>query len=173
MSSRPPSRDPRRNDENRMKILFANKYYFLKGGAERYVFELRALLMKHWHTVVPFSMDDRRNMPTEWKRYFVSNVETEKVTFSLAGLRTAGRMLYSFEAKRKFKKLLDAAKPDLVHVHNIYHQISPSILPMAKKRGLPVVITVHDYKLIAPNYSLFHDGAICERTKPDRWWEAV
>ncbi|HTK05153.1 MAG TPA: glycosyltransferase family 4 protein [Candidatus Eisenbacteria bacterium] len=156
-----------------MKILFANKYYFLKGGAERYMFELRALLTKHWHTVVPFAMDDRRNMPTEWKRYFVSNVETENVSFSLGGLKTAGRMLYSFEARRKFAKLLDAAKPDLVHVHNIYHQISPSILPAAKKRGLPVVMTVHDYKLIAPNYSLFHDGAICERTKPDRWWEAV
>lgn len=156
-----------------MKIVFANKYFFLKGGAERYLFELRDLLAKHGHEVVPFAMEDARDLPTEWKRYFVSPVETERVRFGLSGLKTAGRMLYSFEARRKFAKLLDAAKPDLVHVHNIYHQISPSILPEAKKRGLPVVMTAHDYKLVAPNYSLFHDGAICERTKPDKYLEAV
>jgi glycosyltransferase involved in cell wall biosynthesis len=156
-----------------MKLLFANKFYFLKGGADKYALDLAALMAHHGHEVVPFAMKDKRDLPTEWKKYFVSPVETERVTFSLAGLKTAGRVLYSFEARRKFAALLDAAKPDLVHVHNIYHQISPSILPEAKKRRLPVVMTAHDYKLIAPNYSLFHDGVICERTKPHRFWEAV
>lgn len=156
-----------------MRIVFANKYFFLKGGAERYLFELRDLLVRHGHEVVPFAMRDGRNEASRWSEYFVSAVETERVRFSLGGLKTAGRMLYSFEAARKFGRLLDAAEPDLVHVHNIYHQISPSILPAAKRRGLPVVLTAHDYKLVAPNYSLFHDGAICERTKPDRWYEAV
>lgn len=156
-----------------MKVVFANKYFYLKGGAERYCFDLRALLERHGHEVVPFAMQDKRNLATPWKKYFVSAVGTDRVRLSPSGLRTAGRMLYSFEARKKFGRLLDAAKPRLVHVHNIYHQISPSILPEAKKRGLPVVMTAHDYKLIAPNYSLFHDGAICERTKPDRFWEAV
>ena len=156
-----------------MKIVFANKYFFLKGGAERYVFELRDLLVNRGHAVVPFAMEDKRNAPAEWSRFFVSPVETERVRFSPAGFKTAGRMLYSFEARRKFGALLDVAKPDLVHVHSIYHQISPSILPEAKKRGLPVVMTAHDYKLVAPNYALFHDGAICECTKPARFWRAV
>lgn len=156
-----------------MKIVFVNKYYYLKGGAERYFFDLRALLMRNRQQVIPFAMRDAKNLPTEWKRYFVSPVRTSDVRLSLSGLKTAGRMLYSFEAKRKFAALLDTASPDIVHVHNIYHQISPSILSEAKKRRLPVVMTAHDYKLIAPNYSLFHDGAVCERTKPDRYWEAV
>ncbi len=156
-----------------MKFVFANKYYFLKGGAERYMFDLAALLERHGHEVVPFAMRDRRNAATPWRRHFVSPVRTERVSFSLAGARTAGRMLYSFEAKRKFARLLDRARPDLVHVHNIYHQISPSILPEAARRGIPVVLTAHDYKLVAPNYTLYHDGAVCEHTKPDRWWEAV
>jgi glycosyltransferase involved in cell wall biosynthesis len=154
-----------------MKLLYANKYYFLKGGAERYMLDLAALMMHHGHEVVPFAMRDRRNLPSQWKRYFVSPVETERVSFSPAGLKTAGRILYSHEARRKFAALLDASTPDLVHIHNIYHQISPSILPEAKERKIPVVMTAHDYKLVAPNYSLFHDGAICERTKPDRYWE--
>lgn len=156
-----------------MRIAFANKYYYLRGGAERYMFELAALLESHGHDVVPFAMRDFKDRATPWARFFVSPVATESVRFGYQGLRTAGRLLYSFEARRKFGKLLDAAHPELVHVHNIYHQISPSILPEAKRRGLPVVMTAHDYKLVAPNYSLFHDGAVCERTKPDRWWEAA
>lgn len=156
-----------------MKILFANKYYYIKGGAERYMLALRALLMKNWHAVYPFAMMDPHNLPTEWKRFFVSAVKTHDVSFSLAGLKTAGRILYSFEAKRKFGAMLDKVKPDIVHIHNIYHQISPSILSAAKKRGIPIVLTAHDYALIAPNYNLFHDGAICEITKPDKYWNAV
>ncbi len=156
-----------------MNIVFANKYWYLKGGAERYLFDLRALLERHGHAVAPFAMRDPKDLPSDWSRYFVSPVKTDRVRFSPSGLKTAGRMLWSLEAARKFGALLDADKPDLVHVHNVYHQISPSILPEAKKRGLPVVMTAHDYKLVAPNYSLFHDGAICEATKPARYWNAV
>lgn len=156
-----------------MKIVFANKYFFLKGGAERYLFELKSLLESHSHSIVPFAMAHKKNLPTPWEQYFVSEVQTERITSSIEALRTAGRFLYSFEARRKFSELLEAAKPDLVHVHNIYHQISPSILPEAKRRGIPVVMTAHDYNLVAPNYGLFHDGASCELTKPKRYWRAV
>lgn len=156
-----------------MRVVFANKYHFLKGGAERYLFELAALLERHGHTVIPFAMRDRRDFETEWRRYFVSPVRTEKASWSLQGLKTAGRIIWSGEARRKFSALCEAARPDLVHVHNIYHQISPSILPEAKRRGLPVVLTAHDYKLISPNYSLFHDGAVCEPPKGNWAWGAV
>ena len=156
-----------------MRVVFANKYYYLKGGAERHLFDLKALLEAHGHEVIPFAMAGEHDEPSPWFRHFVSPVRTESVSFDWEGLRTAGRMLYSFEARRKFASLLDEAKPDLVHVHNIYHQISPSILSLAHKRGLPVVMTVHDYSLHAPNYSLFHDGRICEITKPHAYWRAV
>ncbi|MBU1029409.1 glycosyltransferase, partial [Patescibacteria group bacterium] len=144
-----------------------------KGGAERYLFELRDLLIRHGHVVVPFAMKDGRNESTYWSDRFVSPVQTDRVRLSWQGLRTAGRMLYSFEARRKFSGLLDEVKPEIVHIHNIYHQISPSILPEAKNHGIPVVLTAHDYKLIAPNYSLFHNGAICEHTKSNQYWSAV
>ncbi|MFH2063515.1 MAG: glycosyltransferase family 4 protein [bacterium] len=156
-----------------MRIVIANKFHYLKGGAERYVFDLRDLLVRHGHETVPFAMRDGRNEPSQWDRHFVSSVRTDASPLSWSGLRTAGRYLYSFEARRKFDALLRESKPDLVHVHNIYHQISPSILPVAKRHGLPVVLTAHDYGLVAPNYGLFHDGRICEHTRPDRYWEAV
>ncbi|MDD5251660.1 MAG: glycosyltransferase [Patescibacteria group bacterium] len=156
-----------------MRIVFANKYYFPHRGAERYVFDLERLLRGHGHEVAPFAMRTERDAPTPWRKYFVSQVQTEKTAYDWQGLRTAARYLYSFEARRKFSALLDEFRPDLIHVHNIYHQISPSILPVAKRRGLPVVLTAHDYALLAPNYALFHDGNICEVTKPDRFWRAV
>ena len=155
-----------------MKIVHANKYYFIKGGAERYFFDVQKLLIDRGHDAIPFAMHDTQNVPSVWDNYFVSHVETRPRSFR-AAIKTAARFFYSFEARRKFGRLLDATSPDLVHVHNIYHQISPSILSAAKRRGVPVVMTVNDYKFIAPNYSLYHDGAICERTKPDRYSRAV
>ncbi|MEA3248958.1 MAG: glycosyltransferase [Patescibacteria group bacterium] len=156
-----------------MNIVFANKYYFPKGGAEVYMFDLQDLLVGKGHTVVPFAMKDGRNRSTGWSDRFVSPVETERVKFNLSGLKTAGRVVYSFEARRKFARLLREVKPDLVHAHNIYHQISPSILAAANDSKVPVVMTAHDYHLIAPNYSLFHDGNICEHTRPASYWRAV
>jgi len=156
-----------------MKIIFANKYWYLKGGAERYEFDLAELLSNHGHDIIPFAMRSLKNFPSEWKNFFVSEVQTERVGFGWEGLRTAFRSLWSFEARSKFGALLDETQPSLVHVHNIYRQISPSILGAARKRGLPIVMTVHDYALISPNYSLYHDGAICEVTKPELYSAAV
>jgi len=146
-----------------VRILQANKYFYLRGGAERYLFELTDLLMHRGHDVIPFSMRDPRNEPTPYSKYFVSPIQTEKVSFNWQGLRTAGRFLYSFEAKKKFRNLVEATAPSLVHLHNLYHQISSSPLEALSRKHLPIVMTLHDYHLLAPNYSLYHDGQICER----------
>ena len=156
-----------------MKIIIANKFHYLKGGADRYALDLAALLEKNGHQTAPFAMRDGQNRESSWSRYFVSPVATDAPVLSWAGLKTAGRFLYSFEARRKFADLAADFRPDILHIHNIYHQLSPSFLPLAKKIGLPVVMTAHDYKLIAPNYSLFHNGTVCEITKPHRFWRAV
>jgi hypothetical protein len=156
-----------------MRVVFANKYAYMHRGAERYALDLAAMLRAHGHEVAPFAMRTDRDDESPWRKYFVSPVETERVTFGWQGLRTVGRFLYSFEARRKFAELLDEFRPDLIHVHNIYHQISPSILPVAKRHGVPFVLTAHDYALLAPNYALYHDGAICEITKPRNYWRAV
>ncbi len=156
-----------------MNIILANKYFYLRGGAERYLFDLRDLLIRHGHAVIPFAMKDGMNVSTHWSDKFVSPVHTQNVSFGWQGLRTAGRLLYSFEAQYKFASLLDEVRPEVIHLHNIYHQISPSILPEAKSRGIPVVLTAHDYHLIAPCHSLFHHGRICSHTQPNHYFNAV
>lgn len=149
-----------------MRIVMANKYWYLKGGAERYVFDLTAMLEARGHQVVPFAMQGSKSLPTPFMKHFVSEVTTDKVSFGWQGIRTAARMLYSFEARRKFAALAEEVHPDILHVHNIYHQIGPSFLSVARAKGIPVVLTAHDYALVSPNYSLFHHGRIDEPKVP-------
>lgn len=156
-----------------MKILLINKFYYLKGGAERYLFLLKEMLEREGHSVIVFSMEDTRNLPTSESKYFVSHVDFHRVRFGWQGLRTAGRMLYSFEARRKLTQLIKDEKPDIAHVFNIYHQISPSILSVLKKHRIPVVQTLFDNKLVSPNYLLYAHGGICEHGKGFRYYECI
>lgn len=154
-----------------MRVLLADKFWYLKGGAERYVFELKKLLERNGDSAVPFAMRDPKNLPTHYDRFFVSEMEIDRVHYDPAGLHAAGRMLWSFEAARKFSALCAAFPPDILHVHNIYHQISPSILAVAERRKIPAVMTVHDYHLISPNYGLFDRGQIIEPSRRHPYWD--
>lgn len=152
-----------------MRVLQVNKFNYLRGGADKYFLELCELLQSQGIEVAKFCMDHPDNLPDKYSRWFVSNVDFTQFRLN-HWWRYLGRMMWSFEARRKFSRLLDEFKPDLVHLHNIYHQISPSILPVAKKRGIPVVMHVHDYKLICPNYKLLDRGKICHYPAGQYWW---
>lgn len=156
-----------------MRILLANKYWYLKGGAERVVFETKRLLERNGDVVSAFAMRDPKNEASPWEKHFVSPVVTSGPASLKESLRTAGRMLWSFEAARKFGRLLDEAKPDVVHAHNIYHQLSPSILAAARRRRVPVVMTLHDYHLVSPNYGMFDRGAIAEPDAAHPYWDTL
>lgn len=146
-----------------MRILLINKYHFLKGGAERAYFDMARMLESQGHEVAFFSMEHPKNESTQWKKYFIQNIEYHDISISfIQKLALIGKILFNFEAKKKLEKLLDDFYPDIVHVHNIYHQLSPSIFWPLRKRGIPIVMTLHDYKLISPNYSLFVRGKIWE-----------
>jgi len=156
-----------------VKILLVNKFYYPRGGAERYFFLLKEMLEKSGHTVIVFSMQDDRNLPSPYSRFFVSHVDFDRVRFDWQGVRTAGRMVYSFEARRKLEQLIKEEKPDIAHLFNIYHQISPSILPVLKRHRIPVVQTLFDMKLLSPNYLLYAHGGICEHGKGFRYYECA
>jgi glycosyltransferase involved in cell wall biosynthesis len=146
------------------RVLMVNKFHYPRGGAEHYMFRLAALLEQRGSRVDYFAMHDPRNQPCETDRYFVSEVDFERPPSGLAGRAgMAGRMVYSLEARRKMSRLLADRRVSLAHVHNIYHQLSPSLLAPLHSRGVPVVMTVHDFKLVCPVYSLLSGGEICER----------
>lgn len=140
-----------------MKIIQANKFYRWKGGAERYMLEVSAWLEEQGNQVLPFSMAHQDNLETPYDKYFVSFVQTQRVKLG-GSLKTVGRMAYSLEARRKLATLIAREKPDLCHLHNIYGQISPSILHTLKDQRVPVIMTVHDHHLISPQYNIWADG---------------
>ena len=140
-----------------MRIIQVNKFHYLRGGAEKYYLTVSKALEKNGHQVANFSMKHPRNQESSWSKYFIS-----RLSFSRLRLRDIikipRRMIYSREARVNFKKLVEDFKPDIVHLHNIYHHISPSILPVAKKAGAKIVMTLHDYKLVCPNYQMYSRG---------------
>ena len=137
-----------------MKILLANKFYYRRGGDCIYMLNLEQLLKHHGHEVAVFAMDYPENLDTPWKRYFPQD---------MSKLMAFTRPFGSSEVKRKFNKLLDDFKPDVVHLNNVHTQLSPVIAELAHKRGIRVIWTLHDYKLLCPRYDCLRNGnVICE-----------
>ena len=156
-----------------MNLLVINKFYFMRGGCERYIFELNKVLEKNGVNIIPFSMEDDRNIPTEYSKYFVSNIDFQRRLNFSEKVKSVGRVLYSFEARNNILKLIDGIKPDIAHIHNIAHQISPSILTVLKKRGIPIVQTLHDFKLICPSYLFYVHDKPCEKCKDNNFYNAI
>jgi glycosyltransferase involved in cell wall biosynthesis len=84
--------------------------------------------------------------------------------------KAAWNILYSFEAKKNIAFLLDRVQSEIVHLNNFAHQISPSILDVIKKRNIPVVMTMRDYKMVCPCYTLLTNGHICEKCAHGRYY---
>jgi glycosyltransferase involved in cell wall biosynthesis len=157
-----------------VNVLMANKFHYHRGGAEAVYLAESELLRSRGHEVVPFSMHHPENLPSEYARYFVSNVELrEDRGGPLGALAAAGRILYSREAAAHVERLARDTRPDVAHVHNVYHQLSPSIIRALRGAGVPVVMTLHDYKLICPSYTLTANGSICERCRGHRYYNPV
>lgn len=156
-----------------MNILQVNKFHFPQGGADTYFLDICRALEERGHTVAKFCMEHERNIDTSWKTFFVSPVSYDQQQSFVDKCRAAGRMIYSLEARRKFARLLDVFSPDVIHVHNIYHQISPSILTVAKRKHIPIVMHLHDYKLLSPNRVMYCHRHVYERALAGKYWQCV
>jgi len=112
-----------------MRILHVNKFFYLKGGPERYMFSVADLLKANGHDVAFFSMNDEKNVACEWSKYFVNNVDYDARHSMIESFQIFKNTLYSKEAKRKMAGMLDYSKPDLVHLHTFSCQLTPLLLP--------------------------------------------
>jgi len=152
-----------------VKILLANKYFYRKGGSDTSFYETGRLLEKRGHKVIYFSMKHPRNLASPYERYFVSNVDYEKDGIR-NGVNASLKLLYSVEAKRKLEALIRDERPDVAHLHSVYHQISPSIIHSLKKNNVPVIMTLHDYKMVCASYSMLNNETACEACKNGRYY---
>lgn len=141
-----------------MKILLANKFHYLKGGSEKYYFELAELLKENGHEVAFFSMKDEKNIKTDCKEYFV-----EPINLNTGSKLKAFDVIYSKENKKKMQEALEDFKPDIVHLNNFQRQLSASIIDAIKEKNIPIVFTAHDVQAICPAITMLDNNKnICE-----------
>ena len=105
------------------------------------------------------------------RSYTRSSVELESMRFGKVRAFFAG--LRNPVSAREIHKVLEEFRPDVVHIHNLYPLISPSVLPHIRKRGVPVVMTVHNYRLICPNGLFYNKSGICEACAGGKEWNCI
>ncbi len=156
-----------------MNILNVNSYHYRRGGADNVYFQHAELMAELGGEVAFFSMHHPKNLPSPWSKYFVDEIEFghdyplgEKVV-------KASQVVWSFEAQRRLRRLLETFRPDVAHLHNIYHHLSPSILPVLRRAGVPTVMTAHDLKIACPNNKMYDGTGVCERCKGGRYHNVI
>ena len=149
-----------------MKILIANKFYYRRGGDCIYAINLEKLLKAHGHDVAVFAMSHPDNLSTAWSKYFPSEVAFRP---GKGLLKAMFRPFGTQEVRTCFNQILDDFQPDIVHLNNIHSQLSPVIGQIAHERGIRVVWTLHDYKLLCPRYDcMLHGSEPCNACFTDK-----
>lgn len=156
-----------------MRILYCNKYNFAFSGTEAYLFDVMQLVRAGGHQAALFAMADPRGTKTEYDHHFVPHVDFKRPQGALRSARLAMNAIYSTEARRRLRGMIRAFRPDVAHVRNIYHHLSPSILWELRARSVPVIYHLNDFKLICPSYNLLNQGAACERCREGQFWHVV
>lgn len=156
-----------------MKILQINKYFYKKGGAETVFFNTIKLLERNGHTVIPFCLKNEKNESSPYESYFVNYPELSETSF-FTKLRYTPSFIYNQEAAKKLEKLIIKEKPDIAHIHLLFNSLSVSILPILKKYNIPIVMSVHDYRLVCPAYT-FKDGkgSFCEKCATKHYYNCI
>jgi glycosyltransferase involved in cell wall biosynthesis len=159
------------------RILLVNTRHFLGGGDSTYTFNLAKILRDHGHQVAFFAMQGAKNLPDANSDLFVSEIDYRTLIRegSMASrAKAVARGVYSVQARHQFSQMLGRFTPDVIHLQNIHAHITPSVILEAKKRGLPVLWTLHDYKLICPNSHFLIDdtGQICEACGRAAYYQA-
>jgi glycosyltransferase involved in cell wall biosynthesis len=148
-----------------VRVLLVNAFHYPRGGVERACFDETRLLGEAGHEVGHFAIHDPRNLPSPTRPWFAPHVDWSPD----AGLgRRIGQLpgvLWSFPAAHAMRRLLAAWRPDVAHVHAPSRYLTPSVVRELERAGVPVVMTLHDFKPWCTNRTLFAHGAPCERCR--------
>jgi glycosyltransferase involved in cell wall biosynthesis len=156
-----------------VRILFLNNFNYLRGGSEKVLFDEMRLLREAGHETAVYSRGHEKNEPAQFAGLFPPPLDTERMDLSLASLHTVKELVYSGAARRGVREVIERFRPDVAHAHNIYGRLSLSVLDELKSAGVPVVMTLHDMKLLCPSYLMLRDGAVCERCKGKKFHNAL
>lgn len=147
------------------RLLNVNSYHYRRGGSDVVYLEHAALMASLGWSTAFYAMQHPKNLATPWSRFFIDELEFDHPYPPWRKLAMAGKVVYSFEAQRRLRALLAEFPADVAHLHCIYHHHSPSILPVLREAGVPVVMTAHDLKIACPAYKMLNDAGVCERCR--------
>jgi len=159
-----------------MKILIANKYLYPRGGDCIYTMRLMELLKEKGHTVIPFSMKHPENMKTDYDDYFVPYIDFREQLkrFSVnSAVKVASRAIINSTAVKLMEKLIEDTKPDVVHLVNIHHQLTPAIIRVPNSFNIPVVWRMCDYTLFCPDHLFLRNGKVCNKCADGAFYNAI
>lgn len=148
-----------------MKILFVNNFFSSRGSAGKLVLSQAGLLKEKGHETAFFATNKR---PFAYEPYIYEQFFPEYLEFkdrnSLDAIINPGRFFFNIEAKEKLSEMISHVRPDIVHCHNIYHHLTPSVIAACKELNVPVVMTLHDSRLICPvGTMMFRAQEYCRR----------
>ncbi len=159
-----------------MRILFVNTYYYRRAGAEVHALDLAEHLRRRGHEVRFFAMQHPENLESEDSAYWVPEIDFRSMNDVKSpgnAVRVLSRAIYSRAARRALSRMLSEWRPDVAHVHSLHGHLTPSVIVELNERRIPVVWTLHDYKLLCPNTDLAAHGELCERCKGARYWQCT
>lgn len=154
-----------------MKVLLINKFLFDKGGDARSMLDIGRFLAAKGHDVCYWGMEHPMNPKYLHEDLFVSYIDLNDPGGIKDKIYITANILYSFEAKKKINRFIHRTNPDIIHLNNFAHQISPSILHIFRKKKTPVVMTLHDYKIICASYLMIKNQHVCEACKGGRYYQ--
>lgn len=141
-----------------MKVLIVNKFLYPNGGSETYIFEIGKQLEKLGHEVQFFGMEhEGRSVGNNVGAY---TQDMDFHTGKIDKLLYPFKILYSFDAKKQIRKVLEDMSPDVVHLNNINFQITPAVIDeiynfrKRSGRNIKIVSTAHDYQWVCPNHMM-------------------
>jgi glycosyltransferase involved in cell wall biosynthesis len=158
---------------NPLTILHINKFHHIIGGAELVYFRTARILDRYGHKSLFFTMRHPNNVHCETEDYFVPLIDIDSDKKAINYLKATTRNLYSLRARGLVSKLLDKYNVDIVHIHDMHRQMSPSVLLEFRKRNIPVVMTLHNYKMICPSFLMMTQNKPCEACNNARYFNAL
>jgi glycosyltransferase involved in cell wall biosynthesis len=156
-----------------MKILYLNNFCYLRGGAEKVLFEECRIFRKAGNQVAIFSRSNDKNDQSEFNEFFPPRIDTDQIRLKLSSIRSFKELIYSKESRAGLREVIKRFNPDIAHAHNIYGRLSVSVLDELQEARIPVVMTLHDFKLICPSYLMLSRGRVCEECKGHKYYRAV
>ncbi|MFH1984400.1 MAG: glycosyltransferase [Pseudomonadota bacterium] len=156
-----------------MKVVYLNNYHYIRGGSERVFFGEMDMMEREGHPVAGYARSHPLDLPSDHNQYFPPDMVTDKTGLSRETLRTLREIFYSISAKNGLGRLISRFEPDIAHLHNIYGRLTTSVLDLLAQRRIPVVMSLHDYKLACPSYLFMNDGTVCEDCRGAKYYMAV